>query len=599
MPKFEAEFPVKRLAQALDVAGYEFDRPLGDESVVMEVEVGLTRMLGALASMGYINRRKKQSPGGTPPVTVPAQHTITSVSPSTATTAGGTTHTITGTGFISSAVVTLEGTNVTEAFVSSTSLTFTMPALAAGSYDVTVTQGGVSVTTVNAIVVSAPPVVTFAITGVSPSTTTTAGGTTHTITGTGFASNAAVRVGGTNTTETFVNSTTLTFVMPAKTAGTYNLTVTQSGDTVTLSNAIVVSAPPPAIHTITSVSPSTASTTGGTTHTITGTGFTGAAVVTLEGGVATTETFVNATTITFVMPAMALGTYDLIVTIGANAVTLSDALVVGVPGGSHPNEPGGFTKMMEHAFAAEPSGTNGTAGVSWYTFPFVESGDPSNPTSDNVTITADATDPTGDGTVLVGTYPSGLLSGYGPFNVGGTASPNESTAVELREMYWDFYFKMDGSDWQSNPVGQKIFGFASVGEDPAVRGNQIYWLWVGSEDGNLTNKTDSYIDLVIQNHTSDRRNPLTGTAGMFSVGAWHRVEMYFKLNTVGSTDGVFKMWVDGTLTHNITNFVWRTAGNEHGFRDWKFNPTFGGAGPTRNRSDTVRMANFYCSGIAL
>ncbi|HKY43050.1 MAG TPA: IPT/TIG domain-containing protein [Pyrinomonadaceae bacterium] len=67
--------------------------------------------------------------------------TISSISPNTGSTSGGTSVTITGTGFLSGATVTIGGTAATNvSVVSSTSITATTPAHAAGTVDVVVTN---------------------------------------------------------------------------------------------------------------------------------------------------------------------------------------------------------------------------------------------------------------------------------------------------------------------------------------------------------------------------------------------------------------------------------------------------------------------------
>lgn len=72
------------------------------------------------------------------------------------------------------------------------------------------------------------------ITAVDP-----AGGETVTLTGTNFQSGAVVSIDGTDCTTSFVSSTSLTFVTPAKTAGDYDVVVTNSnGLTATLSSGI-------------------------------------------------------------------------------------------------------------------------------------------------------------------------------------------------------------------------------------------------------------------------------------------------------------------------------------------------------------------------
>lgn len=94
---------------------------------------------------------------------VPATHTITSVSPATAASAGGDTITVTGTGFTAESVVWFVPQALATDVISkpaipsaqtATSLTVTAPAMPAGVYDVYVAQAGASVKRVAALTVS-------------------------------------------------------------------------------------------------------------------------------------------------------------------------------------------------------------------------------------------------------------------------------------------------------------------------------------------------------------------------------------------------------------------------------------------------------------
>jgi hypothetical protein len=76
--------------------------------------------------------------------------TVTAISPASGTTAGGTAVTITGTGFVSGATVTLGGTAATRVtVVSSTTITATTPAHAGGAANVVVTDSNGSGTLTN------------------------------------------------------------------------------------------------------------------------------------------------------------------------------------------------------------------------------------------------------------------------------------------------------------------------------------------------------------------------------------------------------------------------------------------------------------------
>jgi hypothetical protein len=69
-----------------------------------------------------------------------AAPTVTSISPASGPTAGGTSITITGTGFISGTTVTIGGNDASDVSVSATSITATTPAGADGPQDVVVTN---------------------------------------------------------------------------------------------------------------------------------------------------------------------------------------------------------------------------------------------------------------------------------------------------------------------------------------------------------------------------------------------------------------------------------------------------------------------------
>jgi len=135
------------------------------------------------------------------------------------------------------------------------------------------------------------------VTSISPTSGPASGGTFVTITGTGFSAGASVTLGGTAATNvTVVSSTSITATTAAHAAGAVTVVVTntdsQSG---TLTNGYTYS---PAAPTVTSISPTSGTTSGGTSVTITGTGFATGASVTLGGTAATNVTVVSSTSIT-------------------------------------------------------------------------------------------------------------------------------------------------------------------------------------------------------------------------------------------------------------------------------------------------------------
>ena len=194
---------------------------------------------------------------------------VTSVSPSTGALTGGTTLTITGSGFAPGATVTIGGqAAATVSAVTPTQITVTTPAGPPGNATVLVTNPGGAISGLaTAFQYSSTPQpqpqvplpgATTTITGVTPSTGPSAGGTAISIYGTGFQSGASVTISGISVSATVVSSTQITAVTPAV-SGTGSVTVT-----VTNPGAATVSLPSAFTYGGTS-SGGTSGTSGGTT----------------------------------------------------------------------------------------------------------------------------------------------------------------------------------------------------------------------------------------------------------------------------------------------------------------------------------------------
>src|SRR3989441_1077480 len=113
------------------------------------------------------------------------------------------------------------------------------PAGPAGPVDVTVaTPAGTSATSGADQFTYVPPVAAPTVTGVSPASGSTAGGTSVVITGTGFTGASAVKFGSVSATAFTPNSATqITATAPAGAAGTVDITVATSGGTSAVTNA--------------------------------------------------------------------------------------------------------------------------------------------------------------------------------------------------------------------------------------------------------------------------------------------------------------------------------------------------------------------------
>ncbi len=194
----------------------------------------------------------------------------------------------------------------------------------AGTYLVIVSvtgEAGVTGYAFQDITVVAPP----SVSGVSPSSGSTNGGTSVTISGSGFTDATAVDFGDVAAAGFTVNSDgSITAVAPAGSAGTVDVTVVTAGGTSATSSADQFTYIPTPV--VTGLSMTLGTTDGGTSLTISGNALSGATAVYFGDTAATSFTVNSDTTITAVAPEAS----------GRFTVTVSDArLRPGISGTRH------------------------------------------------------------------------------------------------------------------------------------------------------------------------------------------------------------------------------------------------------------------------
>lgn len=240
--------------------------------------------------------------------------TLSSVSPNSAVAGSGATSiTVTGTGFVASSVVRLNGVSLATTVVNGTTLNATIPAsslTAVGTRTVSVftpAPGGGFSNALNFEVVNPLPV----LTSIAP-TSALAGSAAQTLTLTGseFAASSVARFNGTNLVTSFGSANSLTATVPANlmvNAGTHAITVftaapgggTSAPRTFTVNNPLPVLA---------SITPASVTTQGPSfTLTLSGSGFNSQSVARL-GGTALATTLVSASTLTSTVLASQIAT---------------------------------------------------------------------------------------------------------------------------------------------------------------------------------------------------------------------------------------------------------------------------------------------------
>ncbi|MFG3308937.1 IPT/TIG domain-containing protein [Streptomyces wuyuanensis] len=228
---------------------------------------------------------------------------LSGLSPGLGPTAGGNSVTIAGTGFLGATSVLFGGSSASFTVVSSTQITATAPAGAAGSVQVSVTGPGGTGNTLPYGYMAAPT-----LSGLSPNQGPTSGGNVVTLTGTALAGTTAVRFGSTPAAFTVVSATQVTATAPPGTTGGVQVSVTSPGGT-----SGGLSYQYRATPTLSAVTPGQGPTAGGNSVTLTGTGLSSTTAVRF-GGTSAPFTVVSASQITATAPAGAEGSVQVSVT---------------------------------------------------------------------------------------------------------------------------------------------------------------------------------------------------------------------------------------------------------------------------------------------
>lgn len=255
---------------------------------------------------------------------------VSSLSTTSGSTSGGTSVTITGTGFGQVSAVMFGGLMASSYTVNSgTSITAISPSHASGTVDITVvTAMGSSSANLNDRFSYQTSGGVATVTNVSPGSETTSGGDTITIIGTNFTGVTAVSFGGTSATNYTVNSpTTITAIAPAHVSGQVDVQVSNAyGTSATSSSDKLMFTTPVMTPAVTSLSSNSGSTAGGAAITILGTNFTNVTQVRFGMVAATSFTLNSSNSITATVPAEAAGTVDVTVTnsAGTSGTTSAD-----------------------------------------------------------------------------------------------------------------------------------------------------------------------------------------------------------------------------------------------------------------------------------
>ena len=241
--------------------------------------------------------------------------TLTRVEPDNDMVDGGATVKIIGENFQDGATVTIGGNAASNViFVSPTELLVEVPAGAAGSADVVVTNPDDQSNTLTDGFTYIEPPSPPTLTRVEPDNDVVTGGATVKVIGENFQDGATVTIGGNVASSVvFVSSTELSIEAPAGAAGSADVVVTNpDGQSNTLTGGFTYIEPPPP--TLSRVEPDEDMVEGGATVKVIGENFQDGATVTIGGNAGSNVIFVSLTELSAEAPAGVAGSADVVVT---------------------------------------------------------------------------------------------------------------------------------------------------------------------------------------------------------------------------------------------------------------------------------------------
>ncbi|HEV2638335.1 MAG TPA: IPT/TIG domain-containing protein [Actinocrinis sp.] len=244
------------------------------------------------------------------------------ISPNQGSTGGGTVVTITGVNLANTTAVTFGTRPAVITSNTPTSVTVISPA-GAGAVSVRVTTAGGTSNPLNFYYIGAP-----FTSSLSADSGPTAGGETVTLSGIGLSTASSVTFGSNDAVPTILSDGLLSVVVPAGSgAGSVSVTVTTAGGSCNGLSYTYVDSP-----TIVAVSPSSGSSSGGTSVTVSGSGLSTVSGVTIGGSPAPFGV-INDGALAVITPPGSVGSADIVVTTtGGSATAVGAFTYVSGPG---------------------------------------------------------------------------------------------------------------------------------------------------------------------------------------------------------------------------------------------------------------------------
>jgi len=240
------------------------------------------------------------------------------------------------------------------------------------------------------------------------------------------------------------------------------------------------------------------------------------------------------------------------------------ATAVPLPVSGRPNEPPGFTTVVDRPFNAKVElGWLDVGGSGFH-------------------IVADPTAPQSLPTIGEAAFPLGFTGGRGPMQT------DFDTSNRPNHIYLAFWIKLSPNwDGHSSYVNKVIHIWIN-------RSNRVYLTLTGTDT--LPFSSRIALQGVNENPVSRNLNGNSGNNAKLQRGRWYLWEVELQSNTPGQPDGEARWWIDGVLQgdHRNINYVGVSNQGTH-WETISWNPTWGGTGDIVPATQYMWIDNIYLS----
>jgi hypothetical protein len=195
--------------------------------------------------------------------------------------------------------------------------------------------------------------------------------------------------------------------------------------------------------------------------------------------------------------------------------------------------------------------------------------------------------------VVTYTWPAGLKPGNSA-GIGWEAWADDAH-TQKTHYYESFVFRIPQPTLEIHGPsgGMKLFGYWAVGQTGAAN-NQVIG-WIATPGGNPASAFR--IEIRQQNVKTRNLAQNVDRTPYLTTQAWHQVEFQFVANTIGSANGICRVWIDGHKIIDYSDVTWRTSTYPAAFFDRKYDPIWGGnGGGNKTMTNTMELDHIYASG---